>query len=164
MRRIDSTDSYDSKSINYYLASSETYIKMFMNTIYIYIYIYISKKCNPPISLDRHVRMPLHFSYLVSHISYSQSHNILLSYLVSYIWGGFEGGGDFYLPNQFRLNPVLSSLCHTILYLLCYTILSILYYTILYYTILYHTILYLLYHTILMGFISYVRLHTQMPI
>ena len=53
-------------------------------------------------SPDRRVRIPLHFSYLRSHISYhiltiSQSHNLTISYshisyLISYSWGEFEGG------------------------------------------------------------------------
>ena len=51
------------------------------------------KKCTRPTSLARRVRVLLHFSYLISHISYSHSHNLLLSYLVSHIWGGSLRGG-----------------------------------------------------------------------
>ena len=66
--------------------------------IYIYIYIYIHiyyldifvyYVLNPPTSPDRRVRVLLHFSYPISHISYSHSHNHSLSYFVSRI--SFEG-------------------------------------------------------------------------
>ena len=77
--------------------------------------------CNPPTSLARRVRVLLHFSYLISHISYWHSHNLLLSYLVSHIWGGVWGG-DCRPHHQLVLNPALSS--YAIL-----TILTLLYYT-----------------------------------
>ena len=81
---------------------------------------------NPPTSRDRRVRVPVHFSYLISHthifaISYSH-----ILYLIS--WEEFEGG-DFRPHRQIRLNRVLSS----------YAILT--YYT--YYTIYYTTLTYL---------------------
>ena len=62
-----------------------------------------------PTSPDRRVGKPLHFSYLIYHISYSQSHNLLISYLVSYIWGGEFEGWDCCVHNQIGLNRALSS-------------------------------------------------------
>ena len=70
----------------------------------------LESKANLPTSLARRVRVLLHFSYLISHISYSHSHNLLLSYLVSYTWGGeFEGMAGFRPHDQIGLNPALSS-------------------------------------------------------
>ena len=91
----------------------------------------VSLSVYPPTSPDRRVRVPLHFSYLIPHISYPRSHNFLLSYLVSYIWGGSLRGGTC-----FKLVMPYYTYC---------TILTILTY-------------------LLMGFIPYARLHTQMPI
>ena len=74
---------------------------------------------------------------LISCISYSHTHTLLLSYRVSYlISGGGVCGEDFYPHHQLVLNRALiSDAIFTILYLLYYidyTVLTMLYYTILY--------------------------------
>ena len=100
------------------------------------------------------------FGLLISHVSYlilTTSYSLTLISCILYLGGEFEGR-EYRVHNQPRLNPALRSY-YAILY---YTIL---YYTILYYTVLYYTYyitIYLLYYNILMGFIPYVRLHTQM--
>ena len=102
--------------------------------MYIYLYVYIHQPTSP----DRHVRAPLHFSYLISHIAYcilaiSQSHKLTISYshisyLASYYlgWSSRGGGGHFYPHRRIYLNCALSSLCHTYYTILYYTILTIL--------------------------------------
>ena len=108
---------------------------------------------NPPTSRDRRVRVLLHFSYLIAHIltiSYSHishSHNLILSltlilsYLVSHIWGGEFEGGELLSPTPNWAKFRFKLLCHTYCtYLLYYT------------------------STILIGFIPHVRVHTRMPI
>ena len=68
-----------------------------------------------------------HISYLISHISHTHNilrlyviftrHNLLLSYLVLYSWGGVWGGGCR-VHNQIGLNCASRLLYHTILAIL----------------------------------------------
>ena len=85
---------------------------------------------NPPTSTARRVRVLLPFSYLISHISYSHSDNLLshthtsqsltlvscILYLV--VGGGSSRGADCRIHNQIGLNRALRS--YAILYLLTY--------------------------------------------